>query len=242
MKVLCVIPARGGSKRFPGKNLMPISGKPVISYTIQHALNAKFVDRIVVSTDSDEIAEVAHAEGAAVIMRPPEISNDTAPIEDALRHVVYSLKKSDGYYPDIVVLPIANIVYRRDGLIDEAIQKLIDNPHLSSVITVFAVTQPPEWMKRIEGDILVPYMKCDKYRQQDLERRYLADGSVCAIRIEVLMDTEGRSGVHVFLGENIGYLIQEHISGTEIDHPEDVLTAEVLLEVIRRREAEKDKK
>jgi CMP-N,N'-diacetyllegionaminic acid synthase len=234
MKVLCVIPARGGSKRLPGKNIMPILGKPIISYTIGHAKDSRLIDRIVCSTDDASIAEVAASEGVQVIGRPPEISGDTAPIDDALRHAVRSLE-AENYRSDIVVLLIANVIYRRPGLVDECVRKLVDNPPLTAAVTCFQVNQRPEWMRRIEGGLLVEVTDCRYYRQQELPEYYLPDGAVFALRTDSLMRTQGVTGAYKYLGDRVGYVIQDRMLGVEIDQPDDILAAEVLLTTMRKR-------
>ncbi|MFH1538246.1 MAG: acylneuraminate cytidylyltransferase family protein [bacterium] len=239
-KVLCVIPARGGSKRLPGKNIMKVGGVPLIARSVEAALRAKLVGRVVVSTDDEAIAAAAREAGAEVMERPAEISGDTAAIEESLRHVVRTLKETHSAEKenldfDIVVLLQANIVYRAPGVIDSVIRKLADNPKFTAVITVIEVTQRPEWMKRVEDGRLAPYMKCEKFRQQELEKLYVADGSVIAVRTSTLMETAGRTGVHVYMGGSIGYVVQEDIFATEIDRPDDVARAEVVVEMLEKR-------
>lgn len=234
MKTLCCIPARGGSKRLPGKNIMLINGKPLIAYTIGHAKAAKLVDRIVVATDDDDIARVASEAGAEIVMRPPEISSDTSPIEDAVRLTVRELKKRDGYECDAVLLPQANIIYRTETIMDDVIANLAGNEKLTAVMSCYEVNQRPEWMKLIEGDVLVPRMDCSSFRQQELPKYYLADGAAIAIRTSVLMETEGISGVHKYCGDSVGYVIQDRIFGVEVDDKDDVLAAEVLLQYIEK--------
>lgn len=232
MKTLCCIPARGGSKRLPGKNIMLINGKPLIAYTIGHAKASKLVDRIVVATDDDDIARVASEAGAEIVMRPAEISTDTSPIEDAVRLTIRELRKKDGYECDAVLLPQANIIYRTETIIDDVISTLAGNEKLTAVMSCYEVNQRPEWMKLIEGDILVPRMECSSFRQQELPKYYLADGAATAIRTSVIMETKGLSGVHKFCGNAIGYVIQDRIFGVEVDDKDDVLAAEVLLNYI----------
>lgn len=239
-KVLCVIPARGGSKRLPGKNIMKVGGKPLIARSVEAALGAKLVGRVVVSTDDEAIAAAAreagtHSAKAEIIERPEDISGDTAAIEESLRHVLRTLEEKDNASFDIVVLLQANIVYRAPGVIDSVIRKLADNPKFTAVITVIEVTQRPEWMKRVEDEKLVPYMKCEKFRQQELEKLYVADGSVIAVRTSTLMETAGRTGVHVYMGGGIGYVVQEDIFATEIDRPDDVARAEVVVEMLEKK-------
>ncbi len=102
--VLALIPARGGSRSVPRKNLLPIGGKPLISYTIAHALGASRIDRVIVTTDDEEIAEVARRFGAEVpFLRPKEISGDFALDVEYHRHAIEWLAREEGYFPDLVV-------------------------------------------------------------------------------------------------------------------------------------------
>ncbi|MCH8326758.1 MAG: acylneuraminate cytidylyltransferase family protein, partial [Bacteroidetes bacterium] len=102
MKIIAIIPARGGSKGIPRKNIRLLAGKPLIAYTIEHALEARQVDRTIVSTDDTEIAAVARQYGAEVLMRPPELATDSASSELALLHVLSLLEKKEGYVPSLV--------------------------------------------------------------------------------------------------------------------------------------------
>jgi len=236
MKVLSVIPARGGSKRLPGKNIMEIGGRPMITHTIGHAQAAETVDRVVVSTDDSEIAEVSAAAGAEVVERPEDISGDTAAIEDSIRHVVETLREKDGYEPEIVVLMQANIVYRPPGLVDEVVKKLADDDSLDSVATCYEVNQRPEWMKTIKDGVLAPVTDCDSFRQQELPDYYLLDGAAAAVRTRVLMETRGIRGVHKYMGNRMGYVVQDRRFGVEVDHREDVAAAEILLRYMQDKD------
>ncbi|MEW6587410.1 MAG: acylneuraminate cytidylyltransferase family protein [Nitrospirota bacterium] len=103
MIVLAVIPARGGSKSVPLKNIKELCGKPLLAYSIESALRAGSVDKVVVSTDHPQIAKVAKQYGAEVIIRPPELATDEAPTEWALLHVLDELKQNDDYEPDVIL-------------------------------------------------------------------------------------------------------------------------------------------
>ena len=135
-KVLVIIPARGGSKRFPGKNTHLLNGKPLIAYPIIAALKSKLIDRVVVSTDDKKIASVAKRFGAQVpFLRPKPLATATAPVVDAMIHAVVTLKKEHGYKPDYVILlqPTTPLVESRQ--IDEAI-KLAVRHNADSVVAV----------------------------------------------------------------------------------------------------------
>lgn len=221
MYIVGVIPARGGSKGLPGKNIKPINGKPMIGHVIEAAKAAGKLDRVVVSTDSEEIGEVASGFGAEVFRRPDDISGDTAAIEESVRHVVRMIRQNEGVETDIAVLMQANVPVRKPGAIDEVVQTLIDSDR-DSVVSAFRVNQRPEWMKRVdETGALVPFMECRDYRRQLLPDLYLLDGAVMAIRTSVLFATEGRSGVHVYLGDNIGFVEYDRIYSLDVDTPED---------------------
>jgi len=228
MKIVGIIPARGGSKGVPNKNIKMLKGKPVIAWTIEHALGSKYLDRVIVSTDSKKIANISKKYGAEVVMRPKELARDDSPLELSLRHVVSTLEKKENYKIDIVVQLLANVPIRADGIIEQVVKKLLESG-ADSVMTVYEVNQRPEWMKRLKGERLIPYMRCDLYRRQDLPELYIADGAVAAIKRKILMDTEGKVGVHEYLGKDIRAVIQEPLSSIEIDRLSDFELAEWVL-------------
>lgn len=219
MSVIGVVPARGGSKGLPGKNIRPIAGKPMIVWSIEAALAAQTLARVIVSTDSPDIADAARAAGAEIIMRPPEISGDLAAIEDSLRHVVRTLE-AQGETIDIMVLMQANVPIRKPGFIDECVRAL-QVSDFTSVVSACEVKQRPEWMKRVEDGCLLPYMDCKNFRRQELPNLYVADGAVEAIRRDVLMNTEGQTGVHVFFGDRMGFRVQESLYSMDVDSIDD---------------------
>ncbi len=121
-KILAVIPARGGSKGIPRKNVKDLAGKPMIAYIIETTLRVSLVDRVVVSTDDQEIADVAQKYGAEVpFLRPAELATDEVPTLPVLQHVVQELKLRDGYEPDYVLLVYPTSPLLRAERIEEAI-------------------------------------------------------------------------------------------------------------------------
>src|SRR4030042_1311706 len=202
MNVLCVIPARGSSKRVPGKNIKLLLGKPLIAYTIEAALREKICNKVVVSTDNADIAAVAEKYGVQVVRRPAELSQDTSAIDDALRHTVRTLEQQENYKTDIVVMLYANVPIRKDGEISEAVNKLIGGDDFTAGGTHNPVSQRPEWMKKVEpetGTVSSFLGPTDVYRMQDLPPLYLFDGAIFAIRKEVLMETENQRGAYAYL-------------------------------------------
>ena len=124
--VLVIIPARGGSKGVPKKNIKSLNGKPVISYTIEEAKKSKYIDRIVVSTDNKDIAEVSKNYGAEVpFLRPSELAKDDTPGIDPIIHCINWLKENEKYLPDYVCLLQCTSPFRRVQQIDEALERLI---------------------------------------------------------------------------------------------------------------------
>ncbi len=125
MEVLAIIPARGGSKGVPRKNVRLLAGKPLIAHTIEQALSSSLVNRTIVSTEDAEIADVARQSGAEVVWRPEELAADTSVSEAALLHVLDHLVLHEGYTPDVVVFLQCTSPVRRPGDIDAAVEKLV---------------------------------------------------------------------------------------------------------------------
>jgi len=232
MGVLCVVPARGGSLRAPGKNIRPLAGRPLMAYSIGAALESSLADMVVVSTDDAGIAGVARSLGVRVVDRPPELASHDAALDDALRHAVMHLEESDGFKADIVVSLQANVPVRKPGEIDAAIEKLRGTPEATAVVTVYKVDQRPEWMKKMDPETgrLMPHMEpTAAFRMQDLPPLYLLDGAIVAVRTEVLMSTVGDRTAHAWFGERVHALEHDRRYAIEIDEPDDFEFAECFL-------------
>lgn len=231
--VIGVIPARGGSKRFPRKNLQPLRGVPLLAYTIYAALAARALDGVFVSTEDAEIAEVARRWGATVIARPPEFAADTSPIDDALRHVLGAAGAGAGREADVLVWLQADVPIRGAGVIDRAVRMLLDDADASAVATGFAVTQHPAWAKKLDGDgYLEPAdPSVTVFRHQELPPLYLLDGAVVALRAQNLAECLGRTGLHLYLGKRPRLLVQTHaMYSLNIETEEQIALGEFYLE------------
>lgn len=237
MNILGIIPARGGKQQLANKNILPLLGKPVIAYTILAAQKSSLINRLIVSTENKDIGSIARQFNVEVIHRPPELALDSSPIEDSLRHAVKYLEKEDNYHADVVVQMQANVPIRKEGIIDEVINKLIDTD-ADSVATMYPVDQYPQWMKRMKKDgYLRPFLALTKeYRRQDVEQMYLLDGAVAAIKRDVLMRTAGMKGVHLYMGKKILGVIQSRKYAIEIDTQEDFSIAELFLKMMKIKE------
>jgi CMP-N-acetylneuraminic acid synthetase len=131
--VLAIIPARGGSKGLPRKNVRALAGRPLIAYSIEAACRSRLVTRVLVSTDDEEIAAAARASGADVpFIRPAELSQDLTPTEPVLQHALAHVEEREKQPVDIVVFLQPTDVFRRGGIVDRCIQRLIDDPALDS--------------------------------------------------------------------------------------------------------------
>ena len=211
------------------KNIKLLAGEPLIGYTIEAALESELADKIVVSTEDEKIAAVSRGYGIQVVDRPTEYATDDAPIEWALRHVVRYLEESENYLADIVVWLQANVPIRKRGQIDNVVRRLIDTG-ADSVLTVTEVTQRPEYtMRMVDGDRVASFAGGEEFRRQEFEPLYIADGAVIAMTTEALLGTEGMTGAHVYMGEDVRCIVEEPHYAVEIDDQFDFDVAEGLL-------------
>lgn len=180
LEILAIIPARGGSKGLPRKNLRPFAGRPLITHSISHALASRRVTRTVVSTDDAEIARVSRAAGAEVISRPPVLATDTAPSEGAISHVLDALCESEGYLPDLVVFLQATSPLRDAGDIDGAIDRLMQEEADSAL----SVCPSHDFMWSRENSIARPlnYDPSRRPRRQDMAPQFRENGSIYVFR------------------------------------------------------------
>lgn len=226
-RVLALISARGGSKGLPGKNIRCLAGKPLIVYSIEAALQAENIDRVVVSTDSQEIADVARQSGAEVpFMRPSELARDDTPSLPVSQHAVAWLREHEGWSCDILaeLPPVAPLRTIHDI---EAALSMLTESGADSVISLCAVegAYHPYWMKRIDNDRVIPLMNLPREytRRQDLPPVYRRNGALIAVWTHVLMEKNS------YYGDEIrGYLMPEARS-IDIDNELDFAVAEVLM-------------
>jgi len=165
--VLCVIPARGGSKGLPRKNTRIIAGQPLISYPIRAAIDSGVVGTIIVTTDDREIADAAEAAGATVpFLRPADISTDLATTEDALRHALVSYEEQIGRQFEICVFLTCTDLFRKPAWLRESVTRLSEDTELESVFSGHA-THKKFWMETDDGGFerLKPWMKMYQSRQ-----------------------------------------------------------------------------
>jgi CMP-N-acetylneuraminic acid synthetase len=179
-KILAIIPARGGSKGLPKKNIKKFAGSPLISWTIKAAQKSKYLDRIIVSTEDSVISKISRTHGSEIIERPRELANDTSSTYDVIAHVISCLRESEKYKPDIIILLQPTSPLRTTEDIDKALDLFIDNP-CESVISVYDSGHSVYWSFQIEKKYLKPVFegKYFKQRRQDLPEAYIPNGAIC---------------------------------------------------------------
>lgn len=224
MKLLGIIPARGGSKGIPGKNIKLLGGKPLLAYTIEAARKADIFARVILTTDSAEIAAVGKEYGAETpFMRPPELAFDDTPMLPVLQHAVRALgEKYDGI---VILQPTAP--FRRWQDLQAAAQVLSEHPEAESVVSVEQVPEhySPYFVMKINGQKLLPFMPDGLRitRRQDAPKAYSRSGDFYFTRIGTLM--EGNS----IYGENCRPFVVSHELRVNLDTLDDWAEAERLV-------------
>lgn len=230
-KVLALIPARAGSKSIPHKNVKSFAGHPLIAYSIAAGLASEMVTRVIVSTDSDEIAEVSRRYGAEVpFMRPVEYAQDDTLDLPVFQHALKWLAKKEEYHPDIVVQLRPTSPFRRVWHIDQAVMQLIEHPELDAVRTVCSPFQNPFKMWTVSSDGLMQALIHTEHKEPyNMPRQLLPDvfwqtGYVDAARADVIVEKGSMTG------DRIAPLIIESADWVDIDSTVDWARAERLLE------------
>lgn len=208
MEILAIIPARGGSKGIPGKNIKPLAGKPLIAHTIEASLKSRYITRTVVSTEDGRIKEAALAFGAEVVDRPAELAQDVTKTAPVLLQVLDELEKT-GYKPDITVLLQCTCPLRDEKQIDEAFE-LFFNSDCDSVFAArpMGVTHAL-WRKNLDGTYEGLYDYRHRPRRQDTDLHlpmYCETGATYIIRTDVLKEVKDFIGKkpEVYLNGAIG--------------------------------------
>lgn len=228
--VLGVILARAGSKGLPDKCGRPLLGRPVISYTFEHAGQCQLIDAVVLTTDSGVLKNLAVCAGVEVIDRPPSLATDFATVDDAARHAVNCWEERHGRVVDAVVLLYGNIPIRAADLLSRAIGHLFDTG-ADSVRSVAPIGRHhPDWLHRLDGDRMIQLRTNSIYRRQDLEPLYYHDGAAAVVARAALFGALDHPDDHqAFWGRDRRSLIQNPEDSVDIDEPLDFFVAEALL-------------
>lgn len=212
-RVLAIIPARGGSKGLPRKNILPLAGKPLIAWTIEAARASRYIDRCIVSTDDAEIAQVAADWGGEVpFLRPAQLAQDDTPTREVILH---ALDLVDGYEYIVVLQPTSPLRLPSD--IDGCLETMV-KAQATTAVSVTKADKPPHWMYRLNGSgRLVPVLESTTpiARRQDAPIVYVLNGAVYAGTAEAYM----KEGTFVRL-DTVGYPMPRERSvdvDTELD-------------------------
>lgn len=216
-KTIAIIPARGGSKRLPKKNIKMLNGMPLIAHSIKYAKeNSQLIDAVYVSTDNEDIKQIALQYGAKVIDRPAELSGDLEPTVTALKHVLSIL--NDDEVETIVLLQATNPL-RPKSLLEDALSAFKENKSQS----LFTVTRDHKKLGKIEDNKFAPFNYKIGERSQDLEPLYYENGLLYITKAALIKQDV------VFNEDSYPYLVNHKFASVDIDTFEDFEFAEYIL-------------
>ena len=230
--VIAIIPARAGSKGLPGKNIKDLRGKPLIAWSIESGLASKYIDTVVVSTDSPVIADIAQQFGAATpFLRPSILSTDEATSFDAIKHTLdyYDQQLGKSFFYTVLLEPTSPIREKDDvDLMLEKLDKLEQD--FDSIISIGEVHSHPELMKRIINHRIVPFLNeySANQRRQDYETLYYPFGVALVLKTQTLLKEETFYPIRT-----THYILNRH-QCFEIDDIYDFLTVEAILQNLRK--------
>jgi len=224
-KILGIIPARGGSKGLPRKNIIPLLGKPLIAWTIEQAKESRYIDKVIVSTDDREIAEVSKKYGAEIpFLRPKELAEDDSKVIDAILLVIEWIEKNDMYY-DLIVLLQPTTPLRTSEDIDNSIE-LLFSKKAQAIVSVCEVEHHPHLANTLPEDgsmeNFLSFELANKNRQQ-LPVFYRLNGAIYLAYLDYLMAKKG------FFGEGTYAYLMQRRKSIDIDNDIDLKFTEFLL-------------
>lgn len=230
MKILAFVPARSGSKRIPNKNIALLAGKPLIAYTIEAAKKSRLINRIVVSTDSEEIAGVAKKYGAeAPFLRPKEISQSDSTEIEFFNHALDWFKNNENYDPDLIVMLFPTSPFRKPESIDKAIEEIVKHPEADSLRSIKSCSEHPYKMWTIDkSGYLRPFVATEDFNAHTLAyhllpKVYIQNASIYITRPTTIRNKKSPVGDVV-----IPFIMSEDES-VDINNPIDLKLAEELI-------------
>ena len=224
MKYLAIIPARGGSKRLPDKNILYLNGIPLIAWSIEAAKKSKNIDDIVVTSDSDKILDIAKKYNVKTIKRPDFLASDTATTFDVIKHAIENFGEKSEY----VVLLQPTSPLRNEKHINEAIE-LLEKKNADAVISVCEVDHSPLWSNTLPENLDMSNFIRDEIknkRSQDLEKYYRLNGAIYICKTNRLLEEKT-----FFIKNNIFAYVMDKKSSVDIDDEVDFELAKVLMSV-----------
>jgi len=223
-KFLAIIPARGGSKRLPGKNTLDLSGKPLISYTIESAIKSKYIDKVLVTSDDAKVLDIANSYNVSSIRRPKNLASDVATSTDVIKH---ALSQMPGYEFIILLQPTSPL--RDFTHIDEAINSLIQKK-ADSIISVSKMEHNPQWSDVLDKDLSMDHfakkIELGK-RSQQLDSYYVVNGAIYICRSSRLI----KDNTLFFKDKSYAYKMKREFS-IDIDTYTDFIIANCFMDKI----------
>ena len=216
MKIISIIPARGGSKGLPKKNILELAGKPLIAWTIESSLKSKYISKTIVSSDCDEILNISSKYGSEILKRPDELARDTTPTEPVVEHILQNIKDLGNYSYLVLLQPTSPKKEEKD--IDEAISKLIQEKDATALISVKEIDNKILKAFKINNNGYLEGISNNKYpfmRRQDLPKVFMPNGAIYIISINEFLKTK-----RLFSDNAISYLMNEEKS-LDIDTIDD---------------------
>lgn len=230
IEILAVVPARGGSKSIPRKNLKLLGDHPLIAYSVAAGLQSKYVTRTIVSTDDEEIAETARQYGADVpFLRPAELAGDTVTDLPVFQHVLRELAEREGYRPPLVVQLRPTSPFRPEGAVDGAIMRLVEEATADCVRAVTPSGQNPYKMWRLDNGFLRPLLDTEfaepyNMPRQELPPTYWQTGHIEVIRRSTIEEK------HSLTGDVLLPWIIDPQYAVDLDTPDDWAFAEYIIQ------------
>lgn len=229
MDILALIPARGGSQRVPGKNIMPLDGKALIGYTIEAAIHSKYISRTLLSTDSAEIASIGRSFGAEVpFLRPGEIAKSDSTEMQFLEHMLDWLKHNEGYEPDLIVILYPTSPFRKSETIDKAIEEIGRHPHADSLRSVKLCTEHPYKMWLHDEEYLKPFVQSNDKNTHTLSYQllptvYIQNASIYITKPATIRIKKSPTG------DLIVPFVMNEVESIDINNPLDFMLAEAII-------------
>lgn len=227
--ILALIPARSGSKSVPHKNIRLINGKPMMAYSIEHARDSKYINRIIVSTDSEKYAEIAKEYGAEVpFLRPAEYAGDDSTDLEVFTHCLKTLRETEGYEADIVVQLRPTYPIRRVSDIDNMIEILLNSAGITSVRSIAPAKEIPYKMWKMEEDgkikpLMTEIPECYNMPRQRLPKVYYQNACIDVVRGWVIEKEQSMNGKNIY-----GYVMEDNF---DIDTEDEFRKAQEYLNI-----------
>jgi CMP-N-acetylneuraminic acid synthetase len=224
-KILAVIPARGGSKRLPRKNILPIAGKPLIAWTIDSAVNSGIFDKVIVNTDDNEIAKTALEYGAEIpFIRPQELALDDSSSIDVLIHTIQWYKENDIEFTHVALLQPTSPL--RSGIDISNAWDLIIEKGAISVISICEVEHPIQWTYNLDAyGVMSSLFKDSDKRSQDYQKNYRLNGAIYIVNTDFLLEHKKI----LTSDHSVGYLMSR-VASIDIDDQLDFKFAEFIID------------